>query len=490
MQHIEDQHTEFKHEWNDSAKKTAVAFANTDGGTIYIGIEDDGGVSGVVDVDSCMLQVAKALSDGIRPDLVRFISVSPETINGKSIVKVTVQRGTEQPYYLSRKGIQPSGVYVRSGAASIPATEGAIINMIKESSKYSFEDEPAVDQDLTFKSASTTFKASGVSFTKSAQRALGLIGANGLYTNLAWLLSDQCNASIKAAVFQGTTKNIFNSREEFSGSVFTQFNQTFEYLNRFNSTRSTFETLPLRHDQRDYDPAAIREALLNLIIHRDYSIAGPGLVSLFDDRAEFLNFGGLLRGITKKDIILGASLQRNPKLAQIFYRLHWVEAYGTGIPKIMTDYAEANSHPKIETSDNAFKLTLPSLNPSARPANDQPNESNLEKYMQRFLALAEKAVRQSSDSTAHSNRQTVQTAVLQTKNTNSMHPRRTAKDEQVATVLRYASSPEGVSRKELQPLIGLSQSGTGMLLRELIAAGQIEKLGNGRNTRYRTNHDI
>ena len=135
----ENKTTEFKREYVDDIKKTIIAFANSDGGTLYIGVNDDGTVCGVDNVDDTMLRVTNAIRDAVRPDITLFVECRNELADEKEIVIVTVQRGTARPYYLQGKGIRPEGVYVRQGASTVPATEAAILNMIKETSGDSYE---------------------------------------------------------------------------------------------------------------------------------------------------------------------------------------------------------------------------------------------------------------------------------------------------------------------------------------------------------------
>lgn len=102
--------------------------------------------------------------------------------------------------------------------------------------------------------------------------------------------------------------------------------------------------------------------MLNALIHREYAYSASALISVFDDRIEFVSVGGLIKGINLSDIMLGVSATRNERLANIFYRLTLIEAYGTGVPKIMNSYKGFAVQPEIETTDNAFKITLPNQN--------------------------------------------------------------------------------------------------------------------------------
>lgn len=137
--------------------------------------------------------------------------------------------------------------------------------------------------------------------------------------------------------------------------------EAFNYIDCYNRTRAEFSGLD-RLDMRDYPPEAIREALLNAIVHRDYSFSGATLISIFEDRIEFVTIGGLVKGITLDDVKLGISVLRNQHLANIFYRLRLIEAYGTGILKINECYDDYDVKPLIETTGNAFKITLPNTN--------------------------------------------------------------------------------------------------------------------------------
>lgn len=148
---------------------------------------------------------------------------------------------------------------------------------------------------------------------------------------------------------------------EFGGSVLKQLRDAFEYIDLNNHTRATLSGLN-RIDSKDYSDSVLREGLLNAIIHRDYSFSGSVLVSIFVNRIEIASIGGLVPGLTIEDIMLGISQTRNEKLAGIFYRLHYVEAYGTGIGKIRKEYEGTNFDPRFAATGGAFLLVLPNKN--------------------------------------------------------------------------------------------------------------------------------
>lgn len=164
MNLIENVNTEFKRIYVDDIKKTVIAFANTNGGKIYIGIEDDGTVVGVEDIDETMLKCTNTLRDSIKPDVTLFSTCSVEDIDGKNIVVLEIQKGTASPYYIASKGIRPEGVFFRQGASTVPATETAILKMIKETDGDEYEDVRSLNQDLTFAYAIKEFEKARVPF--------------------------------------------------------------------------------------------------------------------------------------------------------------------------------------------------------------------------------------------------------------------------------------------------------------------------------------
>lgn len=438
---LEGEKVEFKREYAETIKKTVIAFANTDGGCIYIGIEDDGSVVGINDADDVQKRVISLCRDGIQPDVMMFLSCDTIMLEEKTVLRVQVQRGTECPYYLREKGVRPEGVFVRRGSVSIPASFGQILKMIRESGNYHYEMERSIEQDLTFEEAERIFTEAGIPFGDSQKLSLGIISRDGLYTNLGLLLSDQCTHTVKAAIFSGGNSEVFRNRREFSGSLLGQVGQLVEYLDFYNELRSEISGMK-RIDSRSYPPESVREVVFNAAVHRDYAFSGSTLVKLYDNRLEVLSLGGLTEGITYRDMMLGASIQRNSKLAEIFYRLHYIEAYGTGVHRIISDYEKAEAKPEFLVSDNAFKVILPNLNYGLK------NE--------RVYAVREQVDRYS-------------------------------KSDDLSDVerVRRAIASGMSSRRELQTEMGFSLTKMINILRQLLDEGAIARSGQGKNTRYR-----
>ncbi len=371
---IENQNVEFKREYNDKVNKTMLGFLNTDGGILYLGMEDDGLVYGLDgDIDKWYRKTVNSFRDSITPDPTAYFSVEPKQQDSKWFLEVTVERGTAIPYCFAKYGLVPEGVWIRIGSNTVVATREHIRQMIKENGMGQFISELSIEQDLTFEYADKIFAEKEVVFGEQQKRTLGLIRPDGRFSNLALILSDQCPYTTKVAIFEGTNKESFKDRKEFTGSLFKQIDEVMAYLHVFNRVRGTFKGA-YRIDHPDYPNVTLREAYVNALIHRDYYLEGSVLVSMFDDRLEFMSLGGIMPGVTYDLMLMGVSVPRNEKLAQIFYRLKIIEAFGTGIPRIFSAYEQSPAKPEIPVVDGGFLIRLPNQNYGLQKAKDNVNK--------------------------------------------------------------------------------------------------------------------
>jgi ATP-dependent DNA helicase RecG len=264
-EYIENFKTELKREVNQDLKKGIVAFANSDGGTVYIGVENNGNIVGVVNSDDITAQIGNMIRDGIKPDLTAYTSIDTVSEQGKTVIRVSVLRGAKRPYHLTDKGLKPNGVFVRHGVSSVPATDEMIRQMLRESDGVTYDKSRCLNQELTFDYTRKYFADMNVSLNDSNLRTLQLIDADGYYTNAALLFSEQCEHSIKCAVYEDSGKTKFKARKEFYGSVLKQMDEAYAYISLNNNQNSAFEGLK-RIDCPDYTPESIREALLKEIV--------------------------------------------------------------------------------------------------------------------------------------------------------------------------------------------------------------------------------
>ncbi len=429
---VEDENTEFKEIVVDEIKKEVIAFANTRGGNIYIGIKDDGTKAGLENADLSLQQVTNMIRDSIKPDVTMFVRYNIETHDNKQILEIHIEEGMNKPYYLSKNGLKPSGVFVRQGSSSVSASDEQIRRMIRETDGDTFDKMRSLNQELSFESAEKIFNEQKIAFGETQRHTLGLYDEAGLFTNTALLISEQNPFTIKCAVFSNDEQTEFKDRKEFSGSLFTQLSGIYEFINKYNHTNSKFEGLH-RIDRQDYPENALREALLNCLVHRDYSYSASSLISIYNDRLEIVSIGGLLQGVTLEDVKMGLSVCRNKMLADIFYRLTLIEAYGTGLRKIQNAYKDDLRKPEILVSPNAFKIILPNRNVDCQ----------------------------------------------EEKNTFEQ-----GTDEEI--ILQFAKKHESFNRPQIDKLLKISPATSNRILKKLVAEGKLLSRGNGKAIRYFT----
>ena len=338
-------------------------------------------------------------------------------------------------------------------------TDEGIREMIIQNSGKSFENGRSLNQDLTFVTFSEEMKKRSIEFGTSQMRTLHFIGEDGLYTNLALLLSDQCEVTTKVAVFQGRDKEVFRDRKEFSGSLLKQLEDVYRFIDLNNRIKSTFFGLD-RIDVRDYPEEAVREALLNSMVHRDYSFSGSNLINIYEDRIEFVSLGGLVSGLELRSIFLGVSQSRNPNLASVFYRMSLIESYGTGIAKIRRAYRNNNEKPAFETAQGVFRVTLPDRNET---------ETGMDAGERKEAGM---------DSIVYIDRIRKETQNLENVK------RCEILELQKRRILEYAIRNGKITRKETEKLIGAGTTKAFRLLRELCDEGKLETQGNGRLSYY------
>lgn len=357
----EDEFTELKKIITKDLKKEIVAFANSNGGKIYIGIDNAGNIIGLKNIEKDVESLSGMIKEGIKSDLTLYTKIKQEKIEDKEIIVLEILDAPNKPYYLADKGLKSSGVYLRIGNTSIPASDEVIRKLIVDSQNMPFEEVVSKYQNLHFTYLTTLFQEKNIEINDNTLKTLNITTLDGAYTNLGLLLSDECPYSIKCAIFEGKNDIVFKDRKEFTGSILKQVNDVIDYLNIYNRISSEIKGLE-RIDTRDYPEFALREAVLNSVIHRDYNFSGSVLVSLYDDHFEVTSLGGLIKGLKINDLYSGVSQTRNKNLANVFFRLKYVESFGTGIKRIMQSYEIYDKKPLILSTDNTFKVTLHNIN--------------------------------------------------------------------------------------------------------------------------------
>ena len=432
MELLENECCELKSILTKNIKKEIIAFANTNGGKIYIDIDDSSNIIGLDNIDDNLQSLTGMINEGIKPSLIEYTQIRTEKYDDKDIIIIEIQSGPNKPYYLADKGLKPSGVYLRHGASSIQVSDEIIRKMIFEHASLRFEEMISKNQDLTFEYLEKKFKDNHLIFDTNKYKLLNIINEENKYTNLGLLLSDQCSYTIKCAIFNGTNKIEFRDRKEFTGSILKQVDDIFEYFELFNKISGKIIGLK-RIDTRDYPEYSLREALLNAVIHRSYYFDSSIMVTLYDDKFEILSMGGLIDGITMKEIFKGVSSSRNPNLANIFYRFGYVESFGTGVGRIMDSYAESVKKPIFDSTENTFSITLPNMN---------------------YVEISDKS--------------------------SIISPSLSQED----IVVNYLKSYNRINRNEVEKLLDISKTRAYQIIDEMLEKNIIKKEGTGKSTYY------
>ncbi|WEV41484.1 transcriptional regulator [Bifidobacterium sp. ESL0682] len=214
------------------------------------------------------------------------------------------------------------------------------------SSTLPFDHRLSADQNLTFEYAKPAFASAGFEWSDENLIKLHLFNAEKQATNTALLLSDQCPFRVKCAVFDGDTKTNLIERHHVSGSILNQIDATMMFLNQHNPENA-------------WPQAALRESLVNAVMHRDYDKNGPILISIFDSSIEIVSPGGLVDGFEVNDLLNGVSESRNPWLADVFEALHLSENCGTGVQRILDSYSESLASPQLRVGPGSVAMILP-----------------------------------------------------------------------------------------------------------------------------------
>lgn len=360
MKYNETDKVELKRELTEEVKKQIVAFLNTTGGRIYIGVEDDGKLNPYTDNDSRDLvdtKVGNWISDAIYPVPYGLVHHS---FNDDNVLEIIIGQGTHKPYYLREKGPKPSGVYKRVGRSIRMANEDEILRMVMESKRFVYEEDISDDQNLTFRYFTSEFSRNGYEVDERIFTTLGIKNKEGMFTNLGYLMSDESEITVKFAEYDNNLN--FLIKKSFSGSLLKILNDVEEQAEKLNIVSAVIDGKTFkRHETVSYPGASIREIVLNAFCHCDYFIRSNIKIEFFPDRLKVTSPGGIFNA-TLEEIMKGVQTYRNPKLVNIFDKLGMIENFGTGIPRTIAAYKGTGQEPVFEATDNYFIVTLPNLN--------------------------------------------------------------------------------------------------------------------------------
>lgn len=338
---------EFKRDLSsiDPILKTLVAFANTAGGILVIGRDADGVVFGVKDILKAEEALANSIADKICPALLPELEMV--TIGGKDLLVVKVSHW-RAPFYLKKEG-PLRGVYIRLGSTSRPASPELVEELKRSVLTLSFDQQPLSHlslETIDLGKGSQIFKVAQKTMSEEKGRSLGVFTAtNGqLVPSIGGLIvfgkkeireQNLPDARVSCARFHGDTKANILDRYEVEGTIVDAVDEVPKFIAR--NTRLVGQIQGVRRrDVPEYSPIAVREALVNALVHADYSLTGSHIqVAIFSDRLEIQNPGMFPFGFTLDDLKAGISRVRNRVIARVFHALQFMEEWGSGYKRII-----------------------------------------------------------------------------------------------------------------------------------------------------------
>ena len=410
---------EFKETITNTFLKTVSAFSNYDGGTIYFGIDDEGKIKGLPDVKQACLDIENKINDSISPQPNYMLEIQ----NNNRTIKLTVQSGLQKPYLYKSKA------YKRNDTATIEVDTLELSRLILEGKNIRFEELPCEDQDLSFEILQHKLKEciQIETFNQDTLKTLNLYSNGNGYNNAAGLLADRNHFPGIDIVKFGENISVIQKRATFENisileayeKAIDMYRDYYQYEVIQGADRKKMEKIP---------EAAFREAIANALIHRVWDVEAQIRVLMFDDKIEIISPGGLPAGITEEEYLSGKlSILRNRNLANVFYRLGFVEIFGTGITRIKQLYEGKLILPEFVVSENTITIVLPILE----------NALNL------------------------------------------------TEDERVIYKILSKTMPKPIS--EIEPYVPFGKSKVTKILKEMVKKGVVIVEGKGRGTKYRIN---
>ena len=410
---------EFKETITNTFLKTVSAFSNYEGGTIYFGIDDEGKIKGLPDVKQACLDIENKINDSISPQPNYMLEIQ----NNNRTIKLTVQRGLQKPYLYKSKA------YKRNDTATIEVDTLELSRLILEGKNIRFEELPCEDQNLSFEIFQHKLKEciQIETFNRDTLKTLNLYSDGNGYNNAAGLLADRNHFPGIDIVKFGENISVIQKRATFENisileayeKAIDMYRDYYQYEVIQGADRKKMEKIP---------EAAFREAIANALIHRVWDVEAQIRVLMYDDKIEIISPGGLPAGITEEEYLSGKlSILRNRNLANVFYRLGFVEIFGTGITRIKQLYEGKMILPEFVVSENTITIVLPILE----------NALNL------------------------------------------------TEDERVIYKILSKTMPKPIS--EIEPYVLFGKSKVTKILKEMVKKGVVIIKGKGRGTKYRIN---
>ena len=456
MTFTETETTELKQKLTETLVKEIVAFLNTAGGTIYVGVDDKGKVCGIDKLDENLKKTADILESQIMPDARNFVELGTKYIDYKHIIEIKIKKG-DGLYYVKKYGRSAQGCYIRVGSTCRSMTEEQIeINYNKYlDTKIRITEIAGSIKHPTFQYLKLLLVEKGFNINeKTFAENFHLLTKDGVYNKMSDLLADRNEVSIKVVRFKGKRKGDgIASRNEYGGKcLIVAMKQAFDYCaDVINGNRTSFRN-GLRVDTPLFDRNSFREVWFNACLHNNWVDGTPPAVYIYTDRLEIISTGGLPANLTREDFFRGVSKPVNEELAKLFIRLDLMEQTGYGIPLVTQHYGKE----AFEFLDCFLRVTIPfayEIDPEDfEPINDGENEP-INEPIKKVVIL--------NDSTSY-------------KNTTSVN-------EPIKIVLDMVTVFPYMSKMQIAKRTNMSRASVTRTLTKLVQMGKIRRVGSNKN---------
>ena len=337
----ESKRIEYKQKITAELEKEVVAFLNSnEGGVIYIGIDKIGNIVGIENPDEEQLLLKDRFKHNILPSCMGLFDIVLERNEDKNILKIIVAGGYEKPYYVKKYGLSEKGVFIRVGSSAEPMPTRQIEQLFSKRTRNSIGKIKSPKQDLRFQQLQIYYQSIGKLLNEQFAKNLELLTEDNQYNYVAYLLNDVNGISVKVAKYDGLDRvDLIENNEYGYCSLMKATKQVLDKIEVENKTLAKI-TSKERKETKLWNPVALREAVINAIVHNDYTSEVPPKFEFFDDRVEITSFGSLPQGMTEKEFFEGYSVPRNKELMRVFRDLDLVEHLGSGVPRILRSYGK------------------------------------------------------------------------------------------------------------------------------------------------------
>lgn len=302
-----------------------------------------------------ILKISDRIKDNISPSTLGLFDSVTEEIEGKQVIKVLVSSGLEKPYYIKRNGMSPSGCYKKVGTSTLPMPTAMIDALYSRRIHTTLRNIKSPRQDLEFAQLMIYYQQKRFELNDQFLKSLELYTEDGKCNYVGYLLADENAVSMKIAKYAGTDKVDLLENDEYGYCSIIQ--ATYSILQRFqveNTTKARI-TSTVREEKNLVDPVALREAIINAVVHNDFTREIPPVFEIFSNRIEITSYGGLNLGQTKEDFFSCRSVPRNRELMRVFKDLGLVEQLGSGMSRILKAYNRSI----FKISDNFIQVVFP-----------------------------------------------------------------------------------------------------------------------------------